>query len=521
MVGYRVFFIVRWQLFCRIGILFLFCMIASMSIMALFPLPAFALSAGVTVSQTASTVTINASADLQSCELNYAANQQIGWQPVGGYLGSCRVRGVATAGARNIWKYPTIDSIIPTLYSGNGTTPTTTITPVTYADGACYVVGINLQYSVAWITVRKVFPNCTTVGIMDVYLDGRWVGGVFYGSNKVTKQISLPRSSLTLGTHVAKVIVRSGLGISFGSRFSPAPVNATASFTTTCGLTVTIIPAKTSIEPNITWCKDPKNPKCRRFQPLSKRSTSVDINITDSVGTAVDGANIVLTVERASTKFGGHDHDATIVAASTRPLGSLTQAIGKGQGLYTSTYTATQLAAQDNIRVKASFQGCSGEAVSKTITSAVSWLSKLVVPPPHEAIGGTNKHFGPSRKQGITTSPDNNHWVTLRTNDTMSYLMLLYSLEYGTGIYVNDASLPFGGKFDVNGRWVERDHKTHRRGIDIDIRLYDKANTAANETVIAHLQALERVHPELLAPFISYKIHSEKTANRHLHIYFW
>ncbi len=98
--------------------------------------------------------------------------------------------------------------------------------------------------------------------------------------------------------------------------------------------------------------------------------------------------------------------------------------------------------------------------------------------------------------------------------------MTLYSIDYGAGLYVNDASLPFGGKFDVNGRWVERDHKTHRRGIDIDTRLYDTGNVRSNETVKANLKALEFNYPDL-EPLISYKIHSPKTKNRHLHIYFW
>ena len=36
-------------------------------------------------------------------------------------------------------------------------------------------------------------------------------------------------------------------------------------------------------------------------------------------------------------------------------------------------------------------------------------------------------------------------------------------------IGINDISLPYGGKFDVNGNWF-KSHQTHREGLDVDIR---------------------------------------------------
>ncbi len=36
-------------------------------------------------------------------------------------------------------------------------------------------------------------------------------------------------------------------------------------------------------------------------------------------------------------------------------------------------------------------------------------------------------------------------------------------------LYINDMSLPLGGKFDVNAKWTGA-HETHRTGHDVDIR---------------------------------------------------
>ncbi|HID37524.1 MAG TPA: hypothetical protein EYP39_09175 [Ghiorsea sp.] len=272
---------------------------------------------------------------------------------------------------------------------------------------------------------------------------------------------------------------------------------------------MTITPAKSVVEPTL--------PPRRGVAQNGRNKTAINLLVSNTQGQLVDGANVTLTVERASTRFGGHNHDAATVSASNRPVGTVSSPIGQGQGVYTSTYTASEFAAEDKIRAKLNYLGCNADVVSSTISSQVFPLSFLAVPPPHEAIGGTNKHFGPNRK-GFTTSPDNNHWVTLKTNNTMSYLMNLYSIKYGAGLYVNDASLPFGGKFDVNGSW-SGSHGLHRRGIDLDIRLYDTANTATNETVEENINLLLQEEKSLEKTLFG-EVHGSGT-NRHWHIYFW
>ncbi len=162
------------------------------------------------------------------------------------------------------------------------------------------------------------------------------------------------------------------------------------------GLTVTVVPTNTVIEPTL--------PVRRKTGQNGTNQTPITITV-NKASQPIDGANIVLTVERASTKFGGHDHDTTTTSSSTRPLGTVSSAIGQGQGTYTATYTASEFAAQDIIRAKVDFQGCKANVVSSPITARLFGLSWLQVPAPHVAIGGTINHHGPNN-EGNPTTPD-------------------------------------------------------------------------------------------------------------------
>ena len=381
--------------------------------------------------------------------------------------------------------------------------PTISITLGNTSPTAC-----EAQTATINVTSNDPTPNGGTVTL--TFPNGTTASAAFAGKSAILTlaDFGLPNGYLDGGAHPA------GSTLNFTASVTTA-AGQTASATATAhvvagGLMVTVKPTNTVVEPTL--------PIRRKKGQNGTNQTPVTITVKNKTSQPIDGANIALTVERASTKFGGHDHDATTVSSSIRPLGTVSSVVSQGQGVYTTTYTASEFAAQDTIRAKVDFQGCSANAVSSFITARLFGLSWLQISAPHVAIGGTVAHHGPNNK-GNPSTPDNNHWVTLKTNNTMSYLMTLYSLTYGAGLYINDASLPFGGKFDVNGNW-SGSHSLHRRGIDLDIRLYDTANTAANETVKANFKALELQYPEL-EPLISYKIHSKKTINRHLHIYFW
>ena len=91
----------------------------------------------------------------------------------------------------------------------------------------------------------------------------------------------------------------------------------------------------------------------------------------------------------------------------------------------------------------------------------------------HEKIGGTPSHHGPRLDSLHLSSrtPDNNHWVNEVVGALLVSLAVIYSEQFPSSptIRYNDISLPNGGLFDINGRWVT-DHQLHRIGQNVDVR---------------------------------------------------
>ncbi|MBO6586911.1 MAG: hypothetical protein JJ953_12455 [Gracilimonas sp.] len=100
-------------------------------------------------------------------------------------------------------------------------------------------------------------------------------------------------------------------------------------------------------------------------------------------------------------------------------------------------------------------------------------------------VGGTPRHHGPrvdSRYQN-NRSPDNNHFGTQEFVDSLISLANNWANLVASDseqddrqvpLNINDLSLPNGGKFDLEGRWLTRLHRAahdyHRVGRDADIR---------------------------------------------------
>ena len=266
------------------------------------------------------------------------------------------------------------------------------------------------------------------------------------------------------------------------------------------GLNVSVAATKPTIEPNLYWCNS--KGQCRT-QPVASRTTPVTITVKDANGSVV-GASVTLTVERASVGFGGHDHDAAFTTTtSTRPLGTVGKVTDNGDGTYTATYTAPNVAAEDIIVAKVSKGTQSKQAKSAKITAQVSGLVKFSTTAPHSLIGGTAAHHGPPKN-----TPDNNHFATTTTNTKMTKLLALYKSKHASGIYVNDMSLPKGGRFDISGQWSSP-HLSHRRGIDVDMHTMD----VKGNVIKLRLRVLNKAHKKSLFKSIV-------DEGNHLHIYF-
>jgi len=268
------------------------------------------------------------------------------------------------------------------------------------------------------------------------------------------------------------------------------------------GLNVSVTAAKTVVEPNLYWCNS--KGQCRT-QAVAARTTIATVTVQDANNAPVIGANVILSVERASVGFGGHDHDvAFTTTTSTRPLGTVGKVTDNGDGTYTATYTAPKIAAEDIIVAKVSKGTQSKQAKSGVVTAQVSGLVKFSTTAPHSLIGGTAKHHGPPKN-----TPDNNHFATTTTNAKITKLLTLYNKKHASGLYVNDMSLPKGGLFDVGATRWSSPHLSHRRGIDMDMHTMD----VKGKIIKLRLRVLNKEHKKALFKSIL-------DEGNHLHIYF-
>ena len=85
-------------------------------------------------------------------------------------------------------------------------------------------------------------------------------------------------------------------------------------------------------------------------------------------------------------------------------------------------------------------------------------------------------------------------------------------------LHVNDASLERGGLFDLSNNWSyqPKGHKSHRRGIDVDIRA--NPDVYPKEAIpVRNFQEFEWIADEVGG---AAEIHSRGEDNQHYHVVF-
>lgn len=109
---------------------------------------------------------------------------------------------------------------------------------------------------------------------------------------------------------------------------------------------------------------------------------------------------------------------------------------------------------------------------SVTIAEKVPDLQLLGPGPNYDLIGGRCEHHGPGGV-GACSTPNNNHWGTAVVVASMQNIATEYHALFPNGqqFHINDMSLPFGGRFDIFGRWEGYSHhQYHRQGTDVDVQ---------------------------------------------------
>lgn len=195
--------------------------------------------------------------------------------------------------------------------------------------------------------------------------------------------------------------------------------------------------------------------------PFSK--TTLNINLKQPSSTQ---CTVNLSVE-PEIGSGGHNHN---LASDGRRTGRLSADhvifMPNETGYKTVKYTAYTASGIENVRLKV--YGQQDKIVP--IMVMVPGLQELPSDSTYKLTGTeTNKkHL-------------DNHYGTWYVNWNLRRIAIDYLDKTKTKIRINDMSLKWGGVFDIDGNWVEDEHRTHRKGLSADISRYVVVNDKTGE----------------------------------------
>ena len=257
----------------------------------------------------------------------------------------------------------------------------------------------------------------------------------------------------------------------------------------------------------------------------------VEVTLQNAEG-AIAGASVTVQAEWVPGS-GAHAHggsgDGSVPLAQ---LGSLTDlATGLSQnGVVTATtdaagrarvqYRAPEFGGLVLLRAAAEIDGERVETEAE-VTVRVPDLQLLPRSTEYEKVGGTSNHQGPP-----SFPNDENHWAH---PDVLAGLQQI-AREWLTlapsqaPLTINDVSLPWGGRFDIAGRW-DGSHSTHRVGRDADIRTTRSLSTRLGVLVgydDRYGKIMNKEFEELCleAGASKAEIHGSGS-NEHYHVYFY
>ena len=226
--------------------------------------------------------------------------------------------------------------------------------------------------------------------------------------------------------------------------------------------TLTLTPA-----PNQT----PPDPRPKGTEGKDPKSSSLDL-IAKVMEGSVPKAGVAVTFKvDAVPMTGGHGHHD-----ANRPTGEVTPS-GRTDvnGEIKITFQASDVAGSHTIT--ATCNDCTNKTVNKNVDARVPDLQPLSPNPPQNAEGkylyaltaNDPKHVGTSggRQRG-------EYYLTAKAIDNLQILVKNFAAENWGVVAFNDASLVWGGLYDIDNDWMES-HQGHRLGEEIDIS-FTRAN---------------------------------------------
>jgi hypothetical protein len=227
--------------------------------------------------------------------------------------------------------------------------------------------------------------------------------------------------------------------------------------------------------------------------------------VSDQTGLPKQGAVVKIHLEVDLTS-GGHDHGEKF---ARRPRGNISglNCVSDPDGTVPDTYDCTtgpdghvdftfnapEVSGTQNITASCISPQCSG-SITDHINVKVDGLWPILASSYYELT-----EDGSSKIIGSTAEHGSNHYLT---SDAQEQLWLLaqaffeYQILNGvakpTLLHLNDASLEWGGKFDIKGKWAGK-HKEHRRGTVIDIRANSASGAIPRELTDKYIDIATRL----------------------------
>lgn len=210
---------------------------------------------------------------------------------------------------------------------------------------------------------------------------------------------------------------------------------------------------------------------------------------------------------------GGHDH-----GDSARPRGGIAgvqtcasdnecwSVTTDGNGQVVFNFNPTEISGTHTITATCQSDGC-----SNTATANVGVKVDGLKPIPPSGLYALYEVDG-SVIGAVAGEHPSNHYLTSDAANKLLIIAINYHHLYPKDpvIYVNDASLMWGGLFDLDADW-DTPHEEHRRGSVVDIRANSKAGAipAENFDALIRLAKLSKVNA---------KIHNPSKTNQHFHV---
>ena len=242
----------------------------------------------------------------------------------------------------------------------------------------------------------------------------------------------------------------------------------------------------------------------------NKRATLDVIARVTTNGQPKVGLPISFAVE-VTPNSGGHEHHDI-----NRPKGKLSAVQGTtdANGEVKLTFTAPEVAGIHT--VKATCATCSNTSASREIQVKVPDLVPISPSPPVNADG--SYAYALTSVDGIHAGAGryhkNQYSLSAQARQNLRALIDSFAAAGWGTVALNDASLYWGGRYDINGDWIAP-HRGHRDGREIDISF----SRAGNPISKIKQKVFYKKFCEEKAVEASFSILHHYVANPHYHVY--